>query len=164
MGLCGVAAIALTACGGGSVGSAAPPASAPPYGEVVAALATVKVPICGQVDLPKPAAEAAQSARWFRYRAGRIYEFGPCQLAAGNRNEVRVYRYPDPAARDTALRDQARRGTRPTSTFAVRDVDAVEIWSPGPSLESPVGQAAATVHSAIARIPGARHLDVGDQP
>ena len=75
-----------------------------------------------------------------------------------------MFRYPTTTSRDAALRDEAAaRATRPTSTFAVRALDAVEIWSPEPSLESPVGQVAATVHSAIAKIPDSRHLDVEGQ-
>ncbi|MFP5319256.1 MAG: plastocyanin/azurin family copper-binding protein [Acidimicrobiia bacterium] len=56
--------------------------------------------------------------------------------------------------------DVTRRNTRPTSTFAFEDLFAVEIWSPEPSLDSPAGQAAAQVHSAIARVPQARHHDL----
>ena len=161
----------LAACGTGAevateaaspVNRAAPPA----YGTMLAALDRVKVPTCppaeggGFIALPAPAAEAAQGRSWFRYLEGRIYEFGPCQLAPGKRNELRIYLYPDVAARDTALRDIGQRGTRPTSTFAYQDLVAIEIWSPEPSLESPVGQLAQAVHSAIGATPQARHLDL----
>ena len=95
-----------------------------------------------------------------RYLDGRIYEFGPCQLPAGRRNELRMYHYAGSAARDAALRDIAGRETRPTATFAFGDDYALEIWSPEPSLETPAGQGAAAVHFAISRVPGARHLDV----
>ena len=136
------------------------------YGVLTGLLKGVDVPTCepaeggGFVPLPAPAAEAAQAHSWFRYLEGRIYEFGPCQLVPGKRNELRIYRYPDTAARDTALREIATRGTRPTSTFAYGDRVAVEIWSPEPSLESPVGQLAQAVHSAIGALPQAWHLDL----
>ncbi|MGH9225479.1 MAG: hypothetical protein ACRD2W_17230 [Acidimicrobiales bacterium] len=171
-----VAVGGLAACGGagsepGTSGAAAPDAaSGAAYGDLLGALDRVKVPTCqpaeaeargaGFIALPAPAAEAARDHSWFRYREGRIYEFGPCQLASGKRNELRIFRYADTAARDLALREIARRGTRPTSTFAYLDVHAVEIWSPEPSLDSPVGQLAAQVHSAIGALPQAWHPDL----
>ena len=172
-----VAVAGLAACGSaaGSAGSAGTAGTTSPSAESAAAYRTllgvldeVKVATCepaeapgaGFIALPAPAAESAREYSWFRYLEGRIYEFGPCQLASGQRNELRIYRYPDTAARDAALRDIERRGTRPTSTFAFDQVVAVEIWSPEPSLDSPVGQLAQVVHSAIGALPQAWHLDV----
>jgi hypothetical protein len=175
---CVVIAVALgglAACGSASdtgveAAGIDPPdaASIAAYGDLLGALERVKVQTCapaeaasaGFIALPAPAAEAAREHSWFRYQEGRIYEFGPCQLASGKRNELRIYRYSDTDARDLALRDIAQRGTRPTSTFAYRDVHAVEIWSPEPALDSPVGQLAAQVHSAIGALPTAWHLDL----
>lgn len=178
----GLSVLAVTACGGGGgvpIGPASgatggsggePPISADPpaYGDLLRAIEGANVALCptddpeGFVPLPAPSAAAARDYSYFRYLDGAIYEFGPCQLSAGRRNELRLYRYPDPSTRDTALVDLSRRQTRPTSTFAFREVLAVEIWSPEPALDSPVGQAAATVHSAISEVPDARHLDAAD--
>jgi len=165
--LCG-----LVACGSGpqetvgTGGAQAPPD--PAYAALLGALERVEVPTCtpaeaantGYIALPAPAPEAGHDHSWFRYREGRIYEFGPCQLASGKRNELRIYRYADTTARDLALRDIATRSTRPTSTFAYLDLHAVEIWSPEPSLESPVGQLAQKVHSSIGAMREAWHLDL----
>lgn len=142
------------------------PSDGAAYGEIVTAVENAHVTLCPSaeggwfVPLPTPSAEVSQEYSYFRYLEGRIYEFGPCQLAAGKRNELRAYRYGDSATRDSAIRDVSKRNTRPTSTFAFRDVYALEIWSPEPSLDSPVGQVAAQAHSAIGRVPQARHLDV----
>lgn len=136
------------------------------YEQIVAAVEKANVPFCvpadgpgGYIPIPEPPPGAAVSGH-FRYLDGRIYEFAPCQLPDGRRNELRMYRYPGSAARDAALADIAGRATRPTATFAFGDDYALEIWSPEPSLDSPAGQGAATVHFAISRVPGARHLDV----
>lgn len=173
-----VALGALAACGSpaepsasAAATNAAPPdnpASTAAYADLLGALNRVKVPTCtppeaagaGFIALPAPSAEAAREHSWFRYQEGRIYEFGPCQLAPGRRNELRIYRYANSDARDLALREISGRGTRPTSTFAYRDLHAVEIWSPEPSLDSPVGQLAAQVHVAIGALPTAWHLDL----
>lgn len=167
--------LALGACGGGDVATDAATdaavetpsdAGGAAYAELVGAVEEAKVPLCPTAEggtfipLPAPSTAAARDFSYFRYLEGRIYEVGPCQLEEGRRNELRIYRYPDEATRDAAIRDVSVRQTRPTSTFAYGDVHALEIWSPEPALDSPVGQAAATVHSAIAEVPGARHLDV----
>lgn len=163
--------LVLPACGGGGAATDAAvetpsDASMAVYGELVGAIEDAKVPLCPTVEgdsfiaLPAPSAAAAGDFSYFRYLEARIYEFGPCQLDEGKRNELRIYRYADEATRDAAIRDVSVRQTRPTSTFALGDAHALEIWSPDPALDSPVGQAAATVHSAIAEVPEARHLDV----
>ena len=169
-----VAVMALVGCGragGGGTGGTAetgatgPAASDPDFSLLAGAVEAAKVAVCepeeggAYIALPAPQA-AARDLSYFRYLEGRIYEFGPCQLAPGARNELRAYRYTDTAGRDQALTDVARRNTRPTSTFAFRDTYAVEIWSPEPSLDTPAGQAAAQVHSAVAQVPQARHHDV----
>lgn len=172
LGRAGIGALlVLTACGSGDVaGDAAvetpSDAGVAAYGELVGAVEDAKVPLCPTAEggsfipLPAPSTAAARDFSYFRYLEGRIYEVGPCQLEAGKRNEVRIYRYADEATRDAAIKDVSVRQTRPTSTFAFGDVHALEIWSPEPALDSPVGQAAATVHAAIAEVPEARHLDV----
>lgn len=165
------AVLALAACGGeGQVhpGNAAPsPASAGAFDEVLAAVQPARVPWCAgpageaYIPLPAPPAESAAAASYFRYLEGRIYQFGPCGVAAEDRNELRIFRYPDAVARDAAIRDISARYLRPTASFAVGDTLDAEIWSPNPSLEGPVGRAAAAVHGALGQMTGSRHLDVG---
>ena len=160
--------LALTACGGGGGRPAAvgapPPTAA--FDEVVAAAQLSKVPWCPQDDgtayvaLAAPPAETAGAASYYRYLAGRIYQFGPCEAPAARRNELRLFRYPDATARDAAIHDMSTRASRPTASFAVGDDLDAEIWSPDPSLEGPIGQAAAAMHSALGHMAGSRHLDV----
>lgn len=135
------------------------------YEEVVSAIEHAGVAVCPSgeatyVTLPRPSAQAATASSAFRYLDGRIYELAPCDLPTGRRNELRAYRYADSSERDTALRDAAARMIRPTATFAFRDVYALELWSPTPSLDTPAGRAIAEAHAAIARVPQAHHLDV----
>jgi plastocyanin len=140
--------------------------SADAYEEVVSAIEHAGVAVCppadggGYIPLPRPSAEAATASSAFRYLDGRIYELGPCELPAGHRNELRAYRYANSGDRDAALRDSAARMTRPTSTFVFRDVYALELWSPNPSLDTATGQAVEEAHAAIARVPQAHHPDV----
>jgi hypothetical protein len=169
-----VAVFTLGACGGGGHQSdsrrvGTDPADAAAYGQVVTAVTGADVALCRPADaparldyIPLPALTVSDTdtASYRRYLNGRLYEFGPCQLAPGHRNELHVYRFPDGAVRDSALRDVAQLGTHPTATFAFRDVYALEIWSPEPSLDSPIGQAAAEVHSALGRLPQSHHLDL----
>ena len=166
----GVMALSLAACGNESAVGSGPPAgdgaTEGAFGEVVAALQRAEVRMCepaeggAYIPLPAPSDPTARELSYFRYVEGRIYEFGPCQLPPGGRNELRAFRYPDTASRDTALTDVSRRNTRPTSTFVFRDVYALEIWSPEPALDSPAGQVAALVHTTLARVPQAQHHDV----
>ena len=165
--------LALSGCGGSpsSEDLAAPVAAdggaAVAFMDVVAAVEKAKVALCtpgeggAYIPLPAPPAEAAMSAANFRYLEGRIYEFGPCELPPTRRNELRIFRYADVLARDAAIQEMARRNTRPTSTFAVGDTYEAQIWSPSPSLEGPVGQAAAAVHFSLGRMERSRHLGVG---
>lgn len=162
--------LALTACGGSGGHSAAlgGPPGVPDAGldEVVAAAQQSKVPWCPQADgtpyvaLAAPPAETAAAASYYRYLVGRIYQFGPCDAPAARRNELRIFRYPDATARDAAIHDMSARATRPTASFAVGDDLDAEIWSPDPSLEGPLGRAAAAMHSALGHMAGSRHLDV----
>ena len=137
------------------------------FEDVVAAVQRARIALCAPAEggafIPLPATprDAAAAATYFRYLEGRIYEFGPCEAPATRRNELRVFRYGATETRDAAIRDMARRHTRPTSAFAVGETYEAQIWSPDPSLEGPVGQAAAAVHVAISRVERARHLDVG---
>lgn len=165
--------LALSGCAGGPApqAGAAPTATAGEaadgFGDVVAAVGRAKIALCtpGEggafIPLPAPPAPAAAAAAYFRYLEGRIYEFGPCGLPVNRRNELRVFRYGEAQTRDAAIRDMAERHSRPTSAFAVGDTYEAQIWSPDPSLEGPVGQAAAAVHFALGRIEHSRHLDVG---
>jgi hypothetical protein len=163
--------LALTACAGTTTkvdaGPAAAGQTAGPFEEVVAAVGRAKIALCAPAEggayipLPAPSGEAPAAAAYFRYLEGRIYAFGPCEVPSNQRNELRMFRYRDGETRDAAIRDMAQRHTRPTSAFAVGDVYEAQIWSPNPSLEGPVGQAAAAVHVAISRVERARHLDVG---
>ncbi len=165
-----VAVVTLAGCGGGGSETGqtltAGDSRETEFDRLAQAVEGAKVAICepeehsGFIPLPAPAEPAARDFSYFRYVEGRIYEFGPCQLPPGARNELRAYRYDDTATRDQALTDVSRRNTRPTSTFAFEDLYAVEIWSPEPSMDSPAGQAAAQVHSAMSRVPQARHHDV----
>lgn len=166
------ALLALTGCGGGgglpAVGVPPPPSAAAGAGfdEVVAAAQLSNVPWCPQADgtpyvaLAAPPAETAGAASFYRYLAGRIYQFGPCEVPAARRNELHIFQYPDAVVRDAAIHDMSARGTRPTASFAVGDDFDAEIWSPDPSLEGPVGRAAAAMHSALGHMENSRHLDV----
>jgi len=163
--------LVLSGCGrAGPPADAVPPAAIDAAGvfeEVAAAVPKARIALCAPAEggtfipLPAPAPTAAAAATYFRYLEGRIYEFGPCEAPANRRNELRVFRYVDAGTRDAAIRDMALRHTRPTSAFAVGDTYEAQIWSPAPSLEGPMGQAAAAVHFAISRVEAARHLDVG---
>src|SRR5687768_15799755 len=102
--------LALSACGGGaqephaSVAPAAAGETAAAFGEVVAAVERTGVALCppaeggAYIPLPAPPPEAAAAASYFRYQEGRIYQFGPCQVPANQRNELRLFRY---GARET---------------------------------------------------------------
>ena len=167
--------IALAACGGdqSALDRAAPAAAAADdevaggFREVLAAVDRAKVALCASgeggayIALPAPPSEAAAASANFRYLEGRIYDFGPCELPPTRRNELRIFRYAEATARDGAIQEMARRNTRPTSTFAVGDTFEAQIWSPDPSLESPVGQAAAAVHFSLGRMERTRHLGLG---
>jgi hypothetical protein len=165
------ALLVLCGCGGGhpsrgGAGPAVAAGSAGAFDEIVAAVGQARIALCtpaeggAYVALPAAGGEAAATASYFRYLEGRIYQFGPCDAPANRRNELRLFRYADADTRDSAIRDMAARHTRPTSAFAVGDAYEAQIWSPDPSLEGPVGQAAAAVHVAISRVERARHLDV----
>lgn len=137
------------------------------FGEVLAAVERAKVALCpsgeggAYIALPAPPADAAAASANFRYLEGRIYDFGPCELPPTRRNELRIFRYAEASIRDAAIQEMAGRNTRPTSTFAVGDRYEAQIWSPDPSLESPVGQAAATVHFSLGSMERTRHLGLG---
>jgi hypothetical protein len=162
--------IALSGCGGSSPeDGAVPPAAATGGGfdEVLAAVEGAKIALCTSgeggafIPLPAPPADAAAASANFRYLEGRIYDFGPCELPPTRRNELRIFRYAEASTRDAAIREMAGRNTRPTSTFAVGDTYEAQIWSPDPSLEGPVGQAAAAVHFSLGRMERSRHLGLG---
>ena len=164
--------LALSGCGRGAstparAVSPAPVEAAGGFDDVLAAVDRAKIALCAPAEggafipLPAPPAEAAAAATYFRYLEGRIYQFGPCEAPASRRNELRVFRYGEAETRDAAIRDMARRQTRPTSAFAVGETYEAQIWSPDPSLEGAVGRAAAAVHVAISRVERSRHLDVG---
>jgi len=169
----GVAGLLILAGCGGDAGPRAvtvPVAAHDPAGgfeAVIAAVGRANIAVCAPTEggdfipLPAPAGPAAAAAAYFRYREGRIYGFAPCQAPAKERNELRIFRYDDRETRDAAIREMAGRPSRPTSAFAVADTYEAQIWSPDPSLEGPVGQAAAAVHFAISRVERTRHLDVG---
>lgn len=165
-----VALLALTACGGASHPRAMGAAEASEFEEVVAAAQLSKVAWCPQPDgtayvaLAAPPAETAGAASFYRYLAGRVYQFGPCEVPVARRNELHIFRYPGPAARDAAIHDMSARSSRPTASFAIGDDLDAEIWSPEPSLEGPVGRAAASMHSALGHMAGSRHLDVDPCP
>ncbi len=163
--------LALSGCAGAAAPQAGPlqPAEGEPvrgFGEVLAAVGRAKVALCAPdeggtyIPLPAPPGQTAAVAAYFRYLEGRIYEFAPCELPSDRRNELRVFRYGEPQTRDAAIRDMSGRHNRPTAAFAVGDTYEAQIWSPDPSLEGPVGRAAAAVHSAIGRMEQSRHLDV----
>jgi hypothetical protein len=168
--------LVLAGCGGGQsqqetvaqeVGAAVHDDGPSGFKEVVAAVERAKIALCASgeggayIALPAPPAQTAAAAANFRYLEGRIYEFGPCELPATRRNELRIFRYAEALSRDAAIQEMARRNTRPTSTFAVGDTYEAQIWSPDPSLEGPVGQAAAAVHFSLGRMERSRHLGLG---
>lgn len=162
------ALLAFSGCGRASVAPAPAPdaGSSARFDQIVAAVDLANVPWCPGPDgeqyvaLPAPPPESAAAAAYFRYLEGRIYQFGPCDAAPGQRNELRIFRYSAASVRDAAIRQISARNLRPTASFAIGDTFDAEIWSPDPSLEGPVGRAAAAVHGALGRMDGARHLDV----
>jgi hypothetical protein len=164
-----VSLLVLSSCGHGeaTVPAAAPSESSTEFDRVVAAVEPAEAGWCPLADgtayvpLPAPPPGPAAAASYFRYLEGRIYQFGPCTVAPRERNELRVFRYPDAETRDAAIRDVSSRHLRPTASFAIGDTLDAEIWSPDPSLEGPVGRAAAAVHGALGRMEASRHLDVG---
>lgn len=157
---------ATAGCGGAAQVPPREVVSATAFDEVLAAVESAGVPWCphstgeAYVPLPAPPAESAAAATFFRYLEGRIYQFGPCGVAPGERNELRIFRYVDAGDRDAAIQDISRRHLRPTASFAVGDTIDAEIWSPNPSLDGPVGRAAAAVHGALGRMTGSRHLEL----
>lgn len=168
--------LVLAGCGGGQsqqetlaqeVGATVHGDGVSGFAEVVAAVERASIALCASseggayISLPAPPALAAAAAANFRYLEGRIYEFAPCELPPSRRNELRVFRYAEALSRDAAIQEMARRNTRPTSTFAVGDTYEAQIWSPDPSLEGPVGQAAAAVHFSLGRMERTRHLGIG---
>ena len=167
--------LALFGCGRGTSTSAgaafpAPAETSGGFDDVIAAVQKAKIGLCTPAEggdfipLPPPPAASAAAATYFRYLEGRIYQFGPCEAPASRRNELRVFRYGKAETRDAAIRDMAVRQLRPTSAFAVGETYEAQIWSPDPSLEGPVGRAAAAVHVAISRVERSRHLDVAPVP
>jgi hypothetical protein len=166
----GLAGLALSACGdraqSPAAGRASSPAGAAGFDQILAAAQASQVAWCpladgeAYVSLPAPPPESAAAASYFRYLEGRIYQFGPCGAGPGQDDELRIFRYAGPATRDAAIREISARNLRPTASFAVGDTFDAEIWSSDPSLEGPVGRAAAAVHGALGRMDGARHLEV----
>jgi hypothetical protein len=168
--------LVLAGCGGGQsqqetvaqeVGATVHGDGPSGFGEVVAAVERANITLCASseggayIALPAPPAQAAAAAANFRYLEGRIYEFGPCELPPTRRNELRIFRYAEALSRDAAIQEMARRNTRPTSTFAVGETYEAQIWSPDPSLEGPMGQAAAAVHFSLGSTERIRHLGLG---
>jgi hypothetical protein len=160
--------LCLAACGRATPAPApaAPAGDAAGFDQVVAVVGQAGIAWCPSpeggafVPVPAPPEATADAAPYFRYLEGRIYQFGPCSAPADRRNELRIFRYADATLRDAAIRSMARRNSRPTAAFAFDDTIDAEIWSPDPSLEGPLGQAAAAVHAALGRSGHARHLEV----
>jgi hypothetical protein len=156
-------ALFLAACGGEETSSpdAAPadegPEAAAAYQEVDAALAESEAPLCpGPGEFrPAPATDSSgASAPHFRYTDGRIYELGPCEIPAGQRGELRVYRYEDTTLRDAAAASSLDRNPRPTFMWTNGDRLLVEEWVFTPAEIDPAfDEVAGTVHDAVSALP-----------
>jgi hypothetical protein len=127
------------------------------YQEVDAALAESEAPLCpGPGEFrPAPATDSSSaSAPHFRYTDGRIYELGPCELPAGQRGELRVYRYEDTTLRDEAAASSLDRNPRPTFMWTNGERLLVEEWVFAPTETDPAfDEVVGTVHDAVSALP-----------
>lgn len=167
----------LAGCGGGGGGSTeAEPAlvagAADPavYDGIVAALAKARIPVStcpvsggGAYEVIPPAPRnLSQGVSHLQYTDGRVYELGPCETPSEKRTLLRMYHFADQQARDAAVDSAGERGIRPTSSWTYQNEFTIELWQDDPTDTGNVGGFAAAAHLAIGGLPGARHVQVGN--
>ena len=163
----------VAGCGGGGSEEAEPAATvAGPQGDpavydgIVASLARARIPVStcpvqngGAFDaIRPPARDLAAGAAHLQFTDGRLYELGPCETPADRRTLLRIYHFPDPAARDAAVQSNATRGIRATAAWMYQSNYTIELWQHDPTDTGPVGAAASAAHLAIGGMPGIRHV------
>ncbi len=167
-----VAGLLVAGCGGGGSEEAEPAAAvagptADPavYDGVVAALGRARIPVatCPVADggayevIRAPARQLASGAAHLQYTDGRLYELGPCETPPDKRTLLRIYHFPDQAARDAAVESNATRGIRATAAWNYQSNFLIELWQHDPADSGPVGAVASAAHLAIGGLPGIRH-------
>ncbi len=168
-----LAAVLVAGCGGGGSEEAEPSAAASgaqgdpaAYDGLIAALGRARIPVatCPVRDggpyevIRPPARDLAVGAAHLQYTDGRLYELGPCETPADKRTLLRIYHYPDQAARDAAVQATGSRGIRATSAWTYQSNFTVELWQHDPTDSGPVGAVASAAHLAIGGMPGMRHV------
>ena len=168
-----LAALVVAGCGGGGSEEAEPAAAlagpqADPavYDGIVASLGRARIPVAtcpvrdgGAYEVIKPPARnVAFGAAHLQYTDGRLYELGPCETPADKRTLLRIYHYPDQAARDAAVQSNTTRGIRATAAWTYQSDYTIELWQNDPADTGPVGAVASAAHLAIGAIQGIRHI------
>ncbi len=168
-----LAAFVVTGCGGGGSEEAEPAAVAGPQGDpavydaLVASLGRARVPVAtcpvsnggGPYEvIPAPTRALASGNAHLQFTDGRLYELGPCETPAERRTLLRMYHFPDTAARDAAVQSSGTRGIRATAGWMYQSEYLVELWQHDPTDTGPVGAVASAAHLAIGAIPGIRHV------
>ena len=168
-----LAGLLVAGCGGGGSEEAEPVATvsgaqADPaaYDGLIAALGRARIPVAtcpvrdgGAYEVIRPAArDLASGAAHLQYTDGRLYELGPCETPPDQRTLLRIYHFPDQAARDAAVQSYGTRGIRATSAWTYQTEFTVELWQHDPTDTGPVGAVASAAHLAIGAVPGMRHV------
>ena len=168
-----LAGLLIAGCGGGgseeaepAAAVAGPEADPAAYEALIGALgrARIPVPTCpvangGAYEPIRPAArDLASGTPHLQYTDGRLYELGPCETPPDKRTLLRIYHFPDQAARDAAVQSYGTRGIRATSAWTYQTEFTVELWQDDPTDTGPVGAAASAAHLAIGAVPGMRHV------
>lgn len=168
-----LAGLLVAGCGGGGSEEAGPAAAVPgaeadpaAYEGLIGALARAHIPVptCPVGDggayevIPPASRDLASGAAHLQYTDGRLYELGPCETPADERTLLRIYHFPDQAARDAAVQSYGTRGIRATSAWTYQTEFTVELWQNDPTDTGPVGAVASAAHLAIGGVPGMRHV------
>ena len=167
-----LAALLVAGCGGGGSEEAEPAAGvagaeADPaaYEALIGAIGRARIPVAtcpvrdgGAYEVIRPASrDLASGAAHLQYTDGRLYELGPCDTPPDKRTLLRIYHFPDEAARDAAVLAYSTRGIRATAAWTYQSEYIVELWQDDPTDTGPVGQAASAAHLAIGAVPSIRH-------
>lgn len=165
------AAVAVAACGGGDGAAPGAPNVAEDqplaadveqsYGLVAGAVRTSVGPFCpadngGEFTPSVPPSSAGADSPHLQFTDGRTYELAPCNQAAANRSQLRVYRFADPAVRDAAITANMARSVRPQTSWRYTDHYSVELWLLAPSADASTTAAMAKAHDAVRVLPGMR--------
>lgn len=168
-----LAGLLVAGCGGGGSEEAEPAAAASAalgdpaaYDGLIGALGRAHIPITtcpvrdgGAYEVIRPAArDLASGAAHLQYTDGRLYELGPCETPSDRRTLLRIYHFPEQAARDAAVQSYGTRGIRATSAWTYQTEFTVELWQNDPTDTGPVGAVASAAHLAIGAVPGMRHV------